>query len=151
MDCKVFLQGWVLLGEGGNNIKGMSLKIDRRSLADSMYRSGHDRQSYQPPYRLPPHYPLPWYHLQHPQFTVFFYEEESPIYQYNDYEEGSIAYGRCRKSLILTLIGETGFLNLIVGTCFLVLSDTKEEDIQILRSCLILFLRLMGVMMLSQP
>ena len=53
-------------------------------------------------------------------------------------------------SLILTLIGEAGLLTLIRGTCFLILSETKEEDIQILMSFLFLFLLLMGVMMFSQ-
>jgi len=56
-----------------------------------------------------------------------------------------------RDSLILTLIGEAGFITLVRGTCFLIISRTKEEDIQILISILIIFLLLMGVMMLSQP
>ena len=37
-------------------------------------------------------------------------------------------------SLILTLIEEASFLTLIGGTCFLILSKTKEENIQILMS-----------------
>ena len=76
----------------------MSLKIDDRSLADDTYRSGHDRQSHQPPpYRAPPHHQPPRYHLQHPQFTEIFYEEElrSLIYHYNDdYEDGGMFYDR---------------------------------------------------------
>ena len=44
-----------------------------------------------------------------------------------------------KDSLILTLIGEVGFLTLIRGTCFLILSVIKEEDIQILMSFLFLF------------
>jgi len=34
----------------GNTIKGMSFRIDDRSLADGTYRSGYNRQSYQSPY-----------------------------------------------------------------------------------------------------
>ena len=55
-------------------------------------------------------------------------------------------------SLILTLTGDAGFLIQIGGTCFLILSEIKEEDIQILMSLfLLLFLLLTGVMMFSQP
>ena len=53
-------------------------------------------------------------------------------------------------SRILTLIGEVDSLNLVEEIGFLILSVTKEEDIQILISFLILFILLMGVMMLSQ-
>ena len=56
-----------------------------------------DLSPYQPPYQPPLHRPLPHhpqsrYHLQHPQFTEFYYEEKSPIYQYNDCEEDRIVY-----------------------------------------------------------
>ena len=54
-------------------------------------------------------------------------------------------------SLILTLIGEVGFLTLIGGIGFLILCENKEKDIQILMSFLIIFRLLMGVKILSQP
>jgi len=100
----------------------MSLKIDDRSLADGTYRSGHDRQSYQPPpYQPSPHQPLPHhqspkYHLQRPQFSEFFNENESPIYPSNDLEDD---YRRRRKFANSNpnrrggypiTIGEAGFL-----------------------------------------
>ena len=70
-----------------NTFKRMYLQIDDRNLANGMYRSGHDRQLYQPPpHRPPPHHPPVRYHLQHPQFNEFSYEEElrGLIYHYND-------------------------------------------------------------------
>ena len=70
----------------------MSLNIDDRSLADGTHRSGHGRQSKQPP----PHHPPPRYSLQHPQFIEYFYEElRRPNYQYNDdYKDERIVHGR---------------------------------------------------------
>ena len=66
----------------------MSLKINDRSLADGTYQSRHDRQSHQPPpHRPPPHHSPPRYLLQFSQFFEFFYEEESPIYQSNNFED----------------------------------------------------------------
>ena len=74
-------------------IERLSLKIDNRSLAEDTYRSGHDRQSNQPPpyqplSHRPPHHPSPRYSLQHPRFK-FFYEKDlhNPIYPYNEFKD----------------------------------------------------------------
>ena len=40
-----------------------------------------------PPHRQLPHQSPPTCHLQHHQFNKIFYEEESPIYQYNHFED----------------------------------------------------------------
>jgi len=84
-----------------NTIKRMSLKINDRRLADGMYRSRHDRQSYQSSQHWPPpHRPPPRYPLQHPQSNEIFYEEELrySTYQYDDleddYEDERMVYGR---------------------------------------------------------
>jgi len=79
-------------------IERMSLNIDDRSLLDGTYRSGHSRQSKQPPpHRLSPHHPPPRYTLQRSQFIEFFYEKKlhSPIYHYDeDYEDRGMFYDR---------------------------------------------------------
>jgi len=87
-------------------IERISLKIDGRNLIDGTYRSRYDHQLYQspsyrsPPHRSPPHHPPPRYHLQHPQFTKYFYEEElrCSIYHCNDdYGDRGMFYDRQRR------------------------------------------------------
>jgi len=95
-----------------------------------MYRSEHNRQSYQPtphrppPHRPPPHHHPPRYHLQHPKFTEFFCEEELQSQSITTMMimkmEECFMIGK-GGSLILSLVGEADFRTLIGEACFLIL------------------------------
>jgi len=76
--------------------------------------------------------------LQHPQFNKIFYVDESPIYQYNYFEDDYANPNPNRRS---------EFLNPDRGDGFLIQSATKE-DTQILTN--LGSLLLMGILMLSQ-
>jgi len=119
-------------------IERMSPKIDDRSLADSTYRSKHDRQSYQPSL-------IDHHHIDHHQDILynilnlvnFSMRRNCDVLIINTMMimkiEGCSMIGK-GGWLILALVGEVDFQTLIGETGFL-----------------ILFLLLMGVLMLSQP
>ena len=144
-------------GGKDSTIKRIFIWIDDRSLADGTYQTGYDHQLYQPPpyqppsdqlspHRPPPHNPSPRYHLQHPQFSKFFYEEESPICQSNDFEND---YGRRRRFTNPNPNRRGRYPNPYRRSRFSNYIRDIGKDTEILIS--LGFLLLMGVMMLSQP